>query len=364
MMKKINQQVLLETLCFLLFAFVMLYFLITKKYLSYVTPRMVPYLCFASAVMMIWAVCRIRDLFHVQYKTKAFHCLILIVPILFLLLPHNFLYASANSSGYLGSAGLAIASGKNLQSAAQIRVTQTGVNQAGVNQSGVNQTGTAQVSGNLPDQTDNGPRVADENDGEEATAIGETDSKYRDSIIKTESKTASEQVSAGTVSAGTVSTETQNGETQNGETQNGEESTKQGNYDNAIRQQYGLNQAADGSIMVTDGQFYGWSSEIFTNMKRYDGVKITIRGFVYKDPQTMSGSQFVPARMLMYCCSADVCPCGLICSYDKTDTLQENSWVTVTGMIHLGQYQGKTSPIINVTSVSQAQAPQDEYVYP
>lgn len=357
MIRKINQQVLLEILCFFLFAVVILYALITKKYLSYVTPRMVPYLVFAAAVMLVWAAFGIRDLGRRQYKIKAAHCLILIIPVICLLLPHQFLYASANSSGYLGSAGLALASGKSVQGAVQ-----TGEGQKSVTQNSAAQVSTAQVSGNRPSGTDDGPRIADEQNGEEPVAIGETDSRYRDSIIQVTPKSTTAQPAKQSASQPADQSTSQSADKST--SQQGNQSAAQGACDNTIRQQYHLQEAADGSVQVSDDQFYGWNSEIFTNMKRYDGVKITIKGFVYKDPQTMGRGQFVPARMLMYCCAADVCPCGLLCSYDKADTLQDNSWVTVTGVIHIGQYQGKASPVISVTSVSAAQAPQDEYVYP
>ncbi len=78
----------------------------------------------------------------------------------------------------------------------------------------------------------------------------------------------------------------------------------------------------------------------------------------------MKANEFVPARLLMYCCTADLSPCGIICEYDKASELKENSWVTVTGVIHIGQYQGKDEPQITVTSITSADKPKKEYVYP
>lgn len=78
----------------------------------------------------------------------------------------------------------------------------------------------------------------------------------------------------------------------------------------------------------------------------------------------MESNEFVPARLLMWCCSADLSPCGIICESEKAPELEEDTWVNVTGVIHIGKYQGEDEPQIHVTSVSPADKPKEEYVYP
>ena len=52
---KIDKQALVECICYLLFAFALLYLVLSGRYLQYVTPRMKPYLLFAAVVLLVWA---------------------------------------------------------------------------------------------------------------------------------------------------------------------------------------------------------------------------------------------------------------------------------------------------------------------
>ena len=66
------------------------------------------------------------------------------------------------------------------------------------------------------------------------------------------------------------------------------------------------------TITVRDEYFSMWLSELPTNLDQYEGYQITIKGFVFREKQTMEANEFVPARLMMSCCSADLAPCGFI----------------------------------------------------
>lgn len=270
---RINSQAALESACFTAFGFFLFYLVGSKRYLNYVTPRMVPYLCFTAIVLLAWAGFRLRELFRPQHRNRAAHCLILIIPTLLLLLP---LGAISSSSGY------------------------------GSTLSGISGSGQTAFSGT-------------------AASTGAS---------------ASSGTSSGTNGTAAASSQT-----------------------DAVKQS-SLSLAKDGSIQVSDDQFYAWLSEIYTNMDKYDGKTITIKGFVYRDSSAMQSNQFVPARMLMYCCAADLVPCGMLCEYDKVSELQAGDWVTVTGTIQIQKEQGEQQPVISVRQVISAHPPSEEYVYP
>lgn len=78
----------------------------------------------------------------------------------------------------------------------------------------------------------------------------------------------------------------------------------------------------------------------------------------------MENIQFVPARMLMYCCAPDVVLCGILCEYDKVSDLKVGAWVTLIGTIHIKKEQGDQQPVITVSGVVPANPPAEEYVYP
>ena len=117
------------------------------------------------------------------------------------------------------------------------------------------------------------------------------------------------------------------------------------------------------TIHISNDEFYAWIRELSSKPERFEGYTITMTGFVYHDSKFMGDNEFVPARLVMSCCVADVVPGGIICKYDKADQLQNDAWITVTGKFTKGEYNGKPEPQIVVESIASAQ-PVNGYVYP
>ncbi|MDR1615662.1 MAG: TIGR03943 family protein [Syntrophomonadaceae bacterium] len=120
-------------------------------------------------------------------------------------------------------------------------------------------------------------------------------------------------------------------------------------------------------ITVSNNDFGIWSSEIYTNMKKYEGYAIAMTGFVFKDPEILMDDEFVIARLMMSCCVADLSPTGLLCKYDQSSGLKTESWVNIEGTLFIGQYeyegQRYEDPQILVTSITPAEEVKG-YVYP
>lgn len=271
------------------FAFLLLYLTANGKYLSYVTPKMAPYLYLTSAIMLVWAVSRLPLLFRPQHRIRAAHCLVLAVPALLLLLPH----------GTVGSV-----------------------------------------------------RTADYTAGAFSGVSGNT------SISSSPGAVASADASVNPQDATGAATPETSGES------NAANAEDSGQYDNSLIEQYGLQREADGSIQISDENFYPWVLEITTNMHRYEGVAVTMKGFVFKDDQYMAQNEFLSARLMMYCCAADLTPCGILCKYNDASSLQNDTWVTVSGVIHVVKFLDEDTPEISVEKVTAAEKPADEYVYP
>lgn len=85
--KGINVQALTESACYLFFGILLFRLTVTGGYLSYVTPRMKPYLYGLSALMVLWAAMGAGRIFRPKYKGRLFHCLVLGIPILILTVP-------------------------------------------------------------------------------------------------------------------------------------------------------------------------------------------------------------------------------------------------------------------------------------
>lgn len=116
-------------------------------------------------------------------------------------------------------------------------------------------------------------------------------------------------------------------------------------------------------IVVSDHNFVGWIQEIYENMEKYEGKKIKVIGFVYKS-KDFSQNEFVPARMMMACCTADLQPIGFLCRYEKTADLVKDTWIEVTGTIKVVHYNAQKTPVIMAEEIKRASTPENEYVYP
>ena len=120
---------------------------------------------------------------------------------------------------------------------------------------------------------------------------------------------------------------------------------------------------ANKTITVSDSEFYLWISALYENPQKYDGYHIRMTGYVFRDSTQMKDNEFVPARLMMTCCVADLTPVGLLCQYDKTGELKADSWVTAEGTLHYEDYQGSPEPQITVTAITPAKEVVG-YLYP
>jgi putative membrane protein len=101
--KGMNLEALVESLCYLIFGIMLLRLTLTGAYLSYVTPRMKPYLIGLSVLMLFWALVNGKNILRPKYKSRVKRCLILIIPILLLAVPPSTLAAGAMVKGISGS---------------------------------------------------------------------------------------------------------------------------------------------------------------------------------------------------------------------------------------------------------------------
>lgn len=118
------------------------------------------------------------------------------------------------------------------------------------------------------------------------------------------------------------------------------------------------------TLFVTDDNFYEVLNALYEDMGSYQGKRIEMTGFVFFDPENFAPDQFVPARMLMTCCAADMVAVGVLCHYDDAATLEEDSWVKVTGTVGTTDFLGETVPYVEVESIQTTTPPDDKYIYP
>jgi putative membrane protein len=350
--KVLNPQVFLELISYMAFAVLMLYLVSTGKYQWYVTPRMVPYFYFTSAVMVIWALGGLFRLFRPQHRTRAAHCLVLAIPVILLLLPHTAIGTTGYSSGFSsgkafaslaekssnntikGGGSASVPTGDSSVDNVDIEAADTLADDQSINNVDIEETGSSTDDPSVDVNTDTTDTV------DIAAAYTSEEDQPTESTVAASSETA----------VSDLQTETQS--------DTGEEE--------AIADLPGLNEK-NKRITVSNDDFSFWLATLYEDMEKYKGYTISMTGFVFRDPEIMAKNEFVPARLMMSCCAADLSPAGVFCEYDKAAGLTENSWVTVEGTLIIGQYEYEgekyDEPRIAVTKITPASKVED-YVYP
>lgn len=114
-------------------------------------------------------------------------------------------------------------------------------------------------------------------------------------------------------------------------------------------------------VEIQDQDYAVWYRDISEETKKYGGKTLRFKGMVVCSPK-LPKNTFLCGRYLMTCCEADIAYTGLACQWDKADSLQSKSWVTVTATVAIkfSSVYGKRGPVLQVQSVEPAQPPAQE----
>lgn len=115
-------------------------------------------------------------------------------------------------------------------------------------------------------------------------------------------------------------------------------------------------------ILELDDYGYGiFYLDAMDNLERYIDKTIRFTAMVLI-PENSGKEYFVPGRMAMTCCADDMAFLGYACKYDKSSTLANKQWVTVTATVHRefwADYNGE-GPVLHAVSVEPGKKPKDE----
>ena len=109
--------------------------------------------------------------------------------------------------------------------------------------------------------------------------------------------------------------------------------------------------------------YYKAMEDIGDNITAYKGKKIIAEGFVYRN-KSLSSDEFVAARMMIVCCTADAQVVGFLCRDANAGALKENEWVRITGTLDDSAASTLNCPIIINAKIEKVQKPQESYIYP
>ncbi len=118
-------------------------------------------------------------------------------------------------------------------------------------------------------------------------------------------------------------------------------------------------------VEVKDTDFGLLYLDAMDKPQNYDGKTIRFKALVAKSAR-MPKDSFVGGRFAMTCCVEDIRYVGFLCRWDKTSTVQNKGWYTVTAKVkavHDPMFGNELGPMFYVTEVAPAEKPDEETVY-
>lgn len=100
-------------------------------------------------------------------------------------------------------------------------------------------------------------------------------------------------------------------------------------------------------IQIKPEDFGVFYVDIMDRPKRYEGKIVEYTGELLMPPE-LGPDAFVPGRMVMTCCEADMRFLGLICKYKGASSFGNKDWATITGVVHVedNREYGGEGPVI------------------
>jgi uncharacterized membrane protein YcgQ (UPF0703/DUF1980 family) len=120
-------------------------------------------------------------------------------------------------------------------------------------------------------------------------------------------------------------------------------------------------------IDLDDADYGTWYADAFESPERYKGKKVRFLAQFFR-PIGMAKNMFVPGRLVMACCPADVKFYGFPCKTDTPMRFANKSWHRITAEFAMekrrdpGTGQTASVPVLRFLSAEDEKAPADEVV--
>jgi uncharacterized repeat protein (TIGR03943 family) len=110
---------------------------------------------------------------------------------------------------------------------------------------------------------------------------------------------------------------------------------------------------------------YEWAVASSVDVTPYAGSAAVIEGFVVQNSELdLPNDQFMLARYVLKCCTADAGGVGMRIVWAKSGQLRSDQWVRVSGTITVESSEGVPRPLIVATSVVPIEQPARPYLIP
>lgn len=112
-------------------------------------------------------------------------------------------------------------------------------------------------------------------------------------------------------------------------------------------------------VEIVDDDYAEWYRDMSEEPKKYEGktVRFKCRALVRKK---MPEHSFIVGRHVMTCCVQDIQFAGLVCQWDKADTVKDDSWIVLTAKINFKFHRAysKKGPVLTYIDSEPCDAPE------
>lgn len=115
------------------------------------------------------------------------------------------------------------------------------------------------------------------------------------------------------------------------------------------------------ALNITSESYTTFLKDCHENIDDYIGKTFTITGYIYRLPD-FNTNQFVLARTMILDEKNQSVVVGILSQCSSAEKYSSGSWVTVTGCITKGNYNGEI-PILDIIDISSTKVPESEFVY-
>ncbi|SEN98620.1 putative membrane protein [Mesobacillus persicus] len=116
-------------------------------------------------------------------------------------------------------------------------------------------------------------------------------------------------------------------------------------------------------IVMDDTVFATYYDEMSYDLEKYKGKEIELTGFAYKE-EGLEQDQLVLSRFLITHCVADASVIGFLSEIPGAANIEEDTWISATGVLDVTTFNGVELPIIKVTKWNIVDEPKEPYLYP
>ena len=113
-------------------------------------------------------------------------------------------------------------------------------------------------------------------------------------------------------------------------------------------------------VNIEDRDYAIWYRDMSEEPKKYNGKTVRFKGRCLVRKNMPKGS-FIIGRHIMTCCVEDIQFAGIICNWDKADTVRDDEWVILTATLEnkFHRAYGRKGPVLTVQSMEETEKPEE-----